>query len=158
VYDAVVAAHVLAAIVGFGATFTYPVIQFVAERHDRRSLPLALTTILTISRFVAVPATTLVGLTGIYQVASGPYRLSDAWVAVGLGLYLVVMALGIAYLAPAYRTAEREARAMVDGPSSGRTVELSPGYRAAMRGPRIVGPAVAAAILTAAVIMEIKPG
>jgi len=52
---------VAAAVVGFGATFSYPVIQLVAERGDRRALPFAMTAILAISKFVAVPATLLVG-------------------------------------------------------------------------------------------------
>jgi hypothetical protein len=42
-------------------------------------------TILTISRFVAVPATLVVGATGVYQLADGPYDLGDAWAAAGLG-------------------------------------------------------------------------
>ena len=84
-YDVVVAIHVVAAIVGFGVTFTYPVIQLTAERLDARALPFAISVILSISNWVAVPATTLVGATGIYQVASGPFDLGDLWVA-GNGL------------------------------------------------------------------------
>src|ERR687883_1130900 len=99
-YEASVAIHVVAAIAGFGATFTYPVIQLVAERRDATAL--GLTTILAISRWVAVPATIVVGITGVYQATSGPYGFDDGWVAIGFGLYLAVMAVAILYIAPAY--------------------------------------------------------
>jgi len=38
VYDASVAIHVVAAILGFGVTFSYPVIQFAAERRGLEAL------------------------------------------------------------------------------------------------------------------------
>jgi pyrroline-5-carboxylate reductase len=40
-YDISGAIHVTAAIVGFGATFTYSVIQIVAEQTNRHALPFA---------------------------------------------------------------------------------------------------------------------
>jgi uncharacterized membrane protein len=153
VYDASVAVHVAAAVVGFGATFSYPVIQLVAERRDRRALPAAHATILAISRFVAVPATLVVGATGGYQVASGPYGLRDTWVGAGLGLYVAIMVIAVAYLAPRYARAERAARAMVEAGER----ELSPEYLAATRGINVVGPAVAAAVLAVVALMELKP-
>lgn len=153
-YDVSVAVHVAAAVVGFGVTFSYPVIQLVAERRDPRSLPSALGTILAISRFVAVPATTLVGLTGLYQVASGPYSLGDAWVAAGLALYVVVMALGTGYLARAYDRARGAVQRSLDAGEPA----LSPQYRAATRGINVVGPLVALAVLAIVALMELKPG
>lgn len=157
VYDVSVAVHVVTAIAGFGATFTYPVIQLAAELGDRRSLPFALGAILAISRWVAVPATLLVGATGLYQLADGPYGLEDAWLAAGLGLYLAVMAVAILLLAPAYRRAQREAQQLVAAAPAGEDVRLSPEYRAAMRIPNLAGPLVSAAIVAVAVLMVLKP-
>jgi uncharacterized membrane protein len=148
VYDASVAIHVAAAIVGFGATFSYPVIQIVAELRDPDSLPLAMDTILAVSRWVAVPATLVVGATGAYQAAAGPYDFGDAWLATGAALYVAVMLVSILYLAPAYRRARDAARA-----TAGRSDE----YKAAIRGVSIVGPLVAAAVVAIAVLMELKP-
>ena len=82
-YDASVAIHVVAAIIGFGATFSYPVIQLVAERRGLLAVATGLETILTISRRVAVPAAVVVGLTGIYQLIDGPYSLGDPWLGAG---------------------------------------------------------------------------
>jgi uncharacterized membrane protein len=144
-YDASVALHVVAALVGFGATFSYPVIQLAAERRRPDALPLAMETILAISRYVAVPATLVVGVTGVYQLADGPYGLDDAWAAIGLGLYLAVMLVSTLYLVPCYRRAAR-------------AEPLSSAYRAAVRGPMLAGPLVAAAVLATVVLMELKPG
>src|ERR671939_1371764 len=94
-------------------------IQVVAEKRDATELGLA--AILAISRWVAVPAAVVVGITGIYQATSGPYGFGDAWVAAGFGLYLAVMAVATGYLAPAYRRALR-------------AVDRA-GYDAAMRAP-----------------------
>jgi uncharacterized membrane protein len=152
-----VAIHVAAAIVGFGATFTYPVIQLAAERRDHTALPFALGAILAISRFVALPATTLVGVTSVYQLAAGPYGLDDAWASVGLGLYVAVMSVAILYLAPRYRRAQREAARMLADGSLG-ALPLSPEYRSAVRGPNVVGPLVAVAVVATVVLMEVKPG
>jgi uncharacterized membrane protein len=151
-YEASVATHVVAAIIGFGATFAYPVIQLVAERREPAALPFAMDAILAISRLIAVPAALLVGATGIYQLLDGPYDLSDAWLAAGGGLYLAVIAAAVFYLAPSYRRARDAARAAA---ASNR---VAPEYLAAIRGTRIVGPLVAAAIVAIAVLMEVKPG
>jgi uncharacterized membrane protein len=147
VYDASVAIHVVAALVGFDVTFSYPVIQLVAERRGPEALALGLDSILAISRWVAVPATLLVGVTGIFQLADGPYSLSDDWLAASLGLYLAVMMVAVLYLAPAYGRAGKAARA-----------RSAADYRAAIRGTKVVGPLVAAAVLAIAVLMEVKPG
>lgn len=146
-YDASVAVHVLAALVGFGVTASYPALQLLGERGDRRNLPFALDAITTISRRVAVPATTVVGLTGIYQLVDGPYGLDDAWASVGLVLYLTVMGLAIGYLAPRYERAAEAAR-RGDGEA----------YAALIRGINVVGPLVVAAVVVIVVLMVVKPG
>jgi uncharacterized membrane protein len=140
-YEASVAVHVSAAIVGFGATFSYPVIQIVGELRDARVF--AMDAILAISSWVAVPATIVVGATGIYQLARGPYGLGDAWLATGLGLYLAIMLVAVAYLAPCYR----RARDAVDEAA----------YASAIRRVNVVGPFVVVAVIATAVLMVVKP-
>jgi uncharacterized membrane protein len=146
VYDLSVTLHVLAALVGFGVTYSYPVLQLLGERGDRRNLPFALDAITALSRRVAVPATAVVGVTGIYQLADGPYGLDDAWAAAGLVLYLAVMAVAIGYLAPRYRRAAEAARR-----------DDAVGYAAIIRGVNVVGTLVAVAVLVIVVLMVLKP-
>jgi len=154
-YELSVTVHVLAAVIGFGATFTYPIILLAAERAGPAAVPTGLSTILLISRSVAVPATLLVGATGIYQLASGPFDLGDAWLLAGLILYLLVMAVATLLVAPAYERARREATEMVE---EGREPSASSRYGAAMRVVNRVGPALAASIVAIVALMELKPG
>jgi uncharacterized membrane protein len=146
-YDLSVTLHVLAAIVGFGVTYSYPVLQLLGERGDRRNLPFALDTITTLSSRVAVPATAVVGVTGIYQLAEGPYGLDDAWATAGLVLYLAVMAVATGYLTPRYRRAADAAR---HGDEAA--------YAAIIRGVNLVGGFVVAAVVAIIVLMVLKPG
>jgi uncharacterized membrane protein len=146
VYDLSVTLHVVAAIVGFGVTFSYPVLQVLGERGDRRHLPFALDAITTLSSRVAVPATAVVGVTGIYQLADGPYGLDDAWATSGLVLYLGVMAVAAGYLAPRYRRAAGAARR---GDATA--------YDASMRGVNVAGILVVAAVIATVALMVLKP-
>ena len=133
-YDVVVSVHVVAAVAGFGATFTYP---FIARAGDYA-------TILAISRGLAVPAALVVGATGVYQVADGPYGLGETWLAAGTALYVLVMLVATLVVAPAYaRVAE--------------TPPASEAHRAAQRRIAVLGPALAAAIVAIVVLMETKP-
>ena len=146
-YELSVTLHVFAALMGFGVTYIYPVLQLLGERDDRRNLPFALDAITTLSIRVAVPATVVVGLTGVYQLADGPYGLDDAWATGGLALYLAVMALATGYLAPRYRRAAEAAR------SGDET-----GYAAIVRGINIVGTLVVLGVAAIVVLMVLKPG
>jgi uncharacterized membrane protein len=147
VYDLSVTLHVLAALVGFGVTYSYPVLQLLGERGDRTHLPFALDAITTLSRWVAVPATSIAGVTGIYQLADGPYGLEDAWASAGLALYLVVMAVAAGYLAPQYARAADAARR-----------HDRDEYAAVIRRVNAVGPLVVVAVLAIVVLMVLKPG
>jgi uncharacterized membrane protein len=147
VYDVSVTIHVLAALVGFGVTYSYPVLQFLGERDDRRNLPFALDTIGVLSSRVAVPATTVVGVTGIYQLVDGPYGLGDAWATAGLVLYTAVMGVATSYLAPRYERAAEAARR-----------DDRDAYAAAIRGVNTVGPFIVLAVLGIVVLMVLKPG
>jgi uncharacterized membrane protein len=147
VYDLSVTLHVLAALVGFGVTYSYPVLQLLGERGDRRHLPFALDAITTLSRRVAVPATAVVGVTGIYQLADGPYGLGDAWASAGLVLYLAVMGVATGFLAPRYGRAAEAARRGDDAE-----------YATLIRGVNLVGPFVVVSVLAIVALMVLKPG
>jgi uncharacterized membrane protein len=156
-YEASVAVHVAAAVLGFGPTFAYPVIQLAAERGDRAALPFAIGAILRISRTLAVPMAVVVGLTGAYQVAEGPWSLRDAWLAVGVALYLAVFGVAVGYLVPALRRAQAEAERMAAAARDGEPAPLSAEYVRITRGLKLAGGAVGASVLAIVALMEIKP-
>jgi uncharacterized membrane protein len=134
VYELVLSAHVVAAIVGFGATFTYP---FIERSGDYG-------TVLLISRRLAVPGALVVGATGLYQLLDGPYGLDDGWLAASVVLYVLVMIVAVGLVAPAYR------RAAHAEPDSRERAQ-------ARRRLAVPGPALALAIVVIAVLMVTKP-
>jgi hypothetical protein len=153
-YDVSVAVHVTAAVAGFGPTFAYPIVQVAAERRDLAALPFALASILRISRTLAVPGAIVVGVTGAYQVAEGPWSLArDAWLAVGVALYVAVFATALGVLVPALRRAEAEAERMTAAGERG----LSPEYLGIVRPLKLAGGAVAAGVVAIIALMELKP-
>jgi uncharacterized membrane protein len=157
-YDASVAVHVGAAVLGFGPTFAYPVIQLAAERRDRTALPFAIGAILRISRTLAVPMAVVVGLTGAYQVVEGPWSLRrDEWLVAGIALYVAVFAVAVGYLTPALRRAQAEAERMLAAAPPGGPPALTAEYRRSTRGLRLAGGVVGAAVLALIALMELKP-
>ena len=130
-YDLSVALHVVGVVLAFGPTFAYP---FIERAGDAR----AYTTILTISRTLAVPASLVVGATGLYQLIDGPYDLGDGWLLAGVILYVAILVIALGFLVPRLKRAQR-----------GEVVRS-----------QIVAGGVVIATLTLATValMELKPG
>jgi uncharacterized membrane protein len=147
-YDLSVAVHVIAVVLAFGPTFAYPFIQLRAERRAPAELPGAFDTILLISSRLAVPASLVVGATGAYQAAAGPYDLGDAWLAAGIALYLAVLAVALGLLVPRLR------RARVAAARPGGAAE----YARVRRQLVPLGALVGALVLATTALMELKPG
>lgn len=154
-YDVSLSIHVLAAVVGFGATFTYPLIELAGRRAGNEMIPRALEIVLLISRRLAVPAALVVGATGTYQLLEGPFELSDAWLSISVALYVAVMIVAAVVVAPAY---ERARASAVRSLGAGEQVEESAEYAAARRVIVALGPALALAISAIVVLMVTKPG
>jgi len=137
-YDVSVAVHVVAVVLAFGPTFAYPFIQLAAERRGPEALPDAFATILWISRTLAVPASVVVGATGVYQALDGPYEFGeDRWLDAGAALYVAIMALALGFLVPRLKRAQRGAPE---------------------RGPLVAGGVlIATLVLATTALMELKP-
>ncbi len=97
-YEVVIALHILAVVIAFGATFAYPVIFAVAGKYPR-SLPVVYRAIHAISRFVIQPALLAVLIFGIY-LASKLHLWSSFFVQWGLAVVIVIGAAEGAYLGP----------------------------------------------------------
>lgn len=152
-----VAVHVLAAVIGFGATFAYPAIQLLAERSAPQHLPFALAAILRISRTVAVPGATIVGATGLVRALTGPYSFErDGWLALSVPLYVAVFAAALLVLTPDLRRAQAEAERMVARAGDGKPV-ISGEYRRLATRMRIVGGLVGAGVISLVLLMELRP-
>src|SRR3954452_15689720 len=92
-YDVILAVHIMAVVVAFGATFAYPIIYAVGARHGARSMPLLHRIEFTIERYLVNPGLLLVLLAGIYLASKG-HHWSEFFVQWGLGAVVVIGGLG----------------------------------------------------------------
>jgi hypothetical protein len=159
VYDISVAIHVMAMIVAFGPLFAFPLFIAVTERRDPLSLPVVLRAVNTTERMVVVPATALVGFTGVYQAIDGPFAFDrDEWMTIGFVLYLLVFGLLVFLVEPLRAQAADEADRLLEQAENDDDLGLSEAYRARMRLPNALMPAAGIVLLFVVYLMEVKPG
>ena len=99
-YSVVLFLHILAAVVGFGAAFLYPVFFRMGRRADRRNLPLFHRVQVWFGPRVITTAATVILLAGIYMATTGPYELGDPFVGAGILIIVVILGLGGGYFSP----------------------------------------------------------
>ncbi|HWP33400.1 MAG TPA: DUF2269 family protein [Solirubrobacterales bacterium] len=124
-YWCVVFVHVMAVVIGFGATFVYPVFLGVARRRYPRVLPYLLGTMDKLGKVVIGPSSLLILASGIYLVADGPYKADASFVQVAAPILIALIFIGPLYFGRTEaRLAEIAARDV--GASAGEDVSLSP--------------------------------
>ena len=150
----------MAAIVAFGPLFAFPLFISVTERRDLLSLPVVLRAVNRTERMLVVPAGALVGFTGVYQAIDGPFSFDDdLWMTIGFALYLVVFGALVLVVEPMRAQAADEADRMLDeAGEDDEVLPLSDAYRARMRLPNALMPAIGILILFVVYLMEVKPG
>jgi len=139
--------HVLAAIVAVGTNATYGVWMALGAAQ-----PDSLHAILRGARFldtrVANPAYGLLLITGLAMLYAGHLAIGTPWIATGLGLFIVGMALGARGYAPALRGQIQALEA--GGPQS-------EAYRRASDGGRAIGLLFMVLVLVIIFLMVVKP-
>jgi uncharacterized membrane protein len=160
VYDISVAIHVMAAIVAFGPLFAFPLFISVTERRDLLSLPVVLRAVNRTERAIVVPVGALVGFTGVYLAIDGPYTFDDdVWMSIGFVLYLLVFGVLVLVVEPMRAQAADEAdRMLEEAEDDAEHLPLSDAYRARMRLPNALMPAIGIVLLFVVYLMEVKPG
>ncbi len=101
-FEVVLAVHILAVVVAFGATFAYPVIFAAVTRADPRALPALYRAAHEVSRKVITPGLAVVVICGIY-LASKLHVWGDFYVQWGLAVAIVIGAIEGALVSPAER-------------------------------------------------------
>jgi hypothetical protein len=131
-YTFVLAVHIAAIVIAFGVTFAYPVMYAVGIRSEPRSMPGLHRIQDSVGKFIISPFLGLALLAGIY-LTSKLHVWSDFYVQWGLGVIVVLGALGGAFFAPRERRlaelAERDIAA-ADQASPGQDVVFSADYKA----------------------------
>ncbi len=118
-YEVVLAMHILAVVIAFGATFAYPVLLGTITKADSRALPALYRALHAISQRVIMPGLALIVIFGIY-LASHLHQWNTFFVQWGLAVAIVIGAVEGAYLGRREQllieVADRDVAAAGDGP------------------------------------------
>jgi uncharacterized membrane protein len=140
--------HILFAIVAVGFNISYGIWQARAAREPEHT-GYALRGIKFLDDRVANPSYAGLLIVGIVLVLVGPYEFDTFWVAVAIGLYLVMGAVAFFFYSP---TLKRQIAAFESGGAqSAEFVALG------NRG-RMLGIILAVLVLAIIVLMVVKPG
>jgi uncharacterized membrane protein len=154
-YDIVLAVHIMAVVVAFGATFAYPIIFAVGARTDPRSLPVLHRISYTVERLLVNPGLLLVLIAGIYLASQG-HHWSEFFVQWGLGVVVVIGAVVGVVLIPASKRAQELAERDIATSGEG-SIEMSAEYQAVVRRISTVGTLLSVLVLVTILFMVIKP-
>jgi len=154
-YDIVLAVHIMAVVVAFGATFAYPIIFAVGARTDPRSLPVLHKISYTVERLLVNPGLLLVLVAGIYLASQG-HHWSEFFVQWGLGVVVVIGAVVGVVLIPASKRAQELAERDIATSGEG-SIEMSAEYQAVVRRISTVGTLLSVLVLLTILFMAIKP-
>jgi uncharacterized membrane protein len=140
--------HVLLAVVAVGANVTYGIWLARASREPQH-LGWALRGVKLLDDRLANPAYIGLGIVGVLMVLIGPWEFETLWIAVAIGLYIVMAVVGFVLYSP---TLSRQIRIYeTDGPAS-------PEFAALARRGSLYGMLLAAIVVAIIVLMVVKPG
>jgi hypothetical protein len=97
----VLAIHILGVVIGFGATFAYPLIFAAARRADPSVMPWLWSLLQRIDRYLINPGLAVVVLAGIY-LASSEHHWGSFFVSWGIGVAIVIGAAVGSFTLPRY--------------------------------------------------------
>jgi hypothetical protein len=98
-FQVVLAIHILAVVIGFGVTFTYPIMFAAARRADPAVLPWLYRTMQRFGRILVNPGLLVVVLAGVY-LASHLHQWKLFYVQWGIGAAIVIGAVEGAFMIP----------------------------------------------------------
>lgn len=141
-------AHVFLAIVAVGANVTYGIWQTRAAREPQHS-GWTLRGIKFLDDRVANPSYIGLGVVGVLLVLTGPWEFEQLWVAASIGLYVLLMVVGVAVYSP---TLSRQIRVYeTDGPEA-------PEFAALGSRGRLLGILLGVIVVAIVFLMVVKPG
>ena len=156
-YELSLFVHIIAAVVGFGASFAESVMFPVAMKLDRRHLPYVHRLQLTINQFFVNTALVVVLATGIYQTIEREAGFGDFWISASMLIVLVIGGLNGAYFIPEDRRLGPIVQREIDS-AQGREVSLSQEYQRRARRESMAGAITGVLLIVAIFLMVTKPG
>jgi uncharacterized membrane protein len=97
--------HILAVVLAFGPTFGYGFFFSVAPQYPRAT-PAILAGIQKVDRYLVNPGMIVLLLAGIYLLADGPWKGSDAFISIGFLAIIVLFGLQHGFFQPKVREAK----------------------------------------------------
>jgi uncharacterized membrane protein len=140
--------HVLAAIIAVGTNVTYFVWLAFMRGRSQTDQVFALESIARLDARVANPAYFVLPITGIVMVLIGDIGFTTFWVAVAIGLYVLVAVFAAALFVPALR----RLTAIVETEGTD-----APGYEEAARRTRSMGLLTMLPVAGILYLMVLKP-
>jgi uncharacterized membrane protein len=140
--------HVILAIVAVGFNVSYGIWQARAAREPEH-LGWALRGIKFVDDRVANPAYAGILLAGIVMVLIGPYRFEQPWLAISIGLYVLMGAIALVFYSP---TLKAQIAAFESGGAA------SAEFTRLTRRSRVLGAILGLIVAAIIVLMVVKPG
>ena len=156
-YEVVLALHILAVVVAFGATFAYPVLFGVVAKSDPRALPALYRAIHAISQRIISPGLLAVVVFGIY-LASKLHLWSSFFVQWGLGVAIVIGAVEGAFLGPREKRLIEVSEREVAAAGAGAEVQQGAEHQTLARTVGIVGALMDVLVVLTIYFMVVKAG
>lgn len=156
-YNVVLFVHISAAVIAFGGTFSYGLVQAVITRPgQRRHVPFWHRLQHEIGNKLITPAAIVILIAGIYLAVAGNFDFGSAFVPIGTVIVVALLGLGHAFFSPtelrAAEAAERDIAAAGDG-----EVVLGAEYQTLAKRMAAVGIAANLLVLVAIFVMVMKP-
>lgn len=150
--------HIAAAVVAFGATFAYPLIEATLQRVDLRSLPAWHEAQNQVGHKLITPGAILLLLSGIYLVTTDRWNgVGGFWFGAAAAIVVVLLGLGHGFFAPNARKRRDQAKADLEAGAAERG-QMSAAYEQLTRRVMPVGILSSLLVLTALLLMVWKPG
>ncbi len=147
-YPWVKALHILLAIVAVGFNISYGVWLARAAREPQQ-FGFVLRGIKFLDDRIANPAYAGLLVVGLLLIFIGPYDLTDTWVLIAIGLYVLMGAIALVFYSP---TLSRQIAAYESGGPN------SPEFAALGNRGRMLGMLLAVLVVLILVMMVVKPG
>jgi len=147
-YTALKLVHILLAITAVGFNASYAIWIGRAGRLSKEINQFALRGVQFMDQRIANPAYGLLLITGLLLVVTGPWSLTTRWIDAALGVYVIIILLGVFGYTPALRNQIKALEA--EGPDSAA-------YRSAANRQNVIGIIFIVPILAILYLMVFKP-
>ena len=156
-YMLVLFVHIASAVIAFGATFAFPIVDITINRTDLRALPVWHEAQNQIGMKLITPFATLLLISGIYMAVDRWDKFGGFWFSAAGVIVIVLLGLGHGFFAPQSRKLAAQAREDLAAGAAERG-QMSAAYEALVARTRPVGIFASLLVLVALLLMVWKPG